>query len=136
MQIKNADHGLHSTMVAVFKKQGLSDTAANAKATKHLRDAKMVFTKAQEQPKPVRLAARERLLGDVRAVPPASKRASSERARGPSIKTASEKITSGEQAALRKVMAPSRVKDLVASKPGTSVTSALGSVAKWAKKLP
>jgi hypothetical protein len=137
MQIKNIEHGLRSTMVAVFKKQGLSDAAANAKALKHLRSARSMFDKAREQPEPVtRPTGRELILRDIRSIQPVSKSVPSERKRGPSIKAASKKIASGEQMALRRVMAPSRVKDLIASKSGIGVAAALGAVAKWAKTLP
>ena len=135
MQIKNADHGLHGTLVAVFKKQGLSDTQATAKATQNLEAARSVFDKATAPKSKPAPSSREIMLRDVRMAAPAPKSVASGRMRGPSIKSTSNKITKDEQTSLRKVQAPSRVKDLVESKPGSSLAIGRSAVAKWAAKL-
>jgi hypothetical protein len=43
MQIHNLDRGLHTALTIVFRNKGLSASAADAKANKHLATASKIF---------------------------------------------------------------------------------------------
>jgi|WetSurMetagenome_2_1015567.scaffolds.fasta_scaffold97844_2 hypothetical protein len=138
MQIKNVDGSLRKTMVAVFKKQGLPEKVATAKAAKHLGAAKARFNEAQAQSVKASPAARrddiQARLKDRRKS--AARVVGHERRTGPSIKTASKRVTSAEQVALRKVSSAPATNAFLMAKTGASVAIGLGAVAAWAKSLP
>src|SRR5690242_7565561 len=111
MQIKNAEHSIRSTMVAVFKKQGLSDEQATAKAAKNLDAAIVAFDAARARfaEQPVTAGPKEIDRVTARAVErklsgrAAAARLDRKPRPAPSIKTKSRKVTLTEQPALHRV---------------------------------